>query len=779
MPVDQDLWVWRLILWLERQTRPYLGWGVLVACVTLAALPAMALHVNQWLDLGSLQPVLDSIGPAAVLVVWWMLGWRGPPPRRRGRSFRLALGSVAVLVIGILILTQLMIGWLPGPSGILRTVHTGDWVALSDTVVSRWASLLARFALWWKGVLSGGAAQDNLVFTTVGGLIIWAIGAITGWLARSMRQGILASAPSLWLLTAILLYSSTGRMLLVGALAVTICLQLMLDQRALMERWQTLGLDFSPAIFIDRLFAVMAGAGLVLVVAALMPNLYVRPLVVRYYEIMSPLNRRMETYAERLFPDVKGTSRIRGGGLAGGLPNQFLLQEGPQLSSAEVMRVRTNEASASDSPYEYPSGEQPPPPGHYMRGGTFSTYDGHGWTNGSDVRTDDLKANERRPDVSLSGRKLVVQSVTLAFNTQVLYAAPEPIEASVDTRLQYRAPGNIVALLGRDQSYTAVSAVPAVDQAMMDMVPAWDAQQPLPQSYEDYLQLPDTVTDRTRQLASKLTQGITSPFEKGQAIERYLRSYQYDLTVPKPPADVKDVADYFLFDLRRGYCDYYATAFVVLARLAGLPARFATGFAVGHWDPVNGQWIVTEAESHSWPEVYFAEYGWIPFEPTAGRPELTRIAQPSASNAGSIALPPPPAQPEEVPTAVWSWQVLLWVVVLGLIVWGTIVTIGRWQASREDPWQGLLRWGRWAGRPIGDGETVLEYGTGLADYVRTHQSHIPDTGRIVAKEVLSLSSAVSTVHYGPAATRSRAITSAMDHWQRLRGYLRVMRLDRR
>jgi hypothetical protein len=79
------------------------------------------------------------------------------------------------------------------------------------------------------------------------------------------------------------------------------------------------------------------------------------------------------------------------------------------------------------------------------------------------------------------------------------------------------------------------------------------------------------------------------------------------------------VADYFLFQIKRGYCDYYATAMVVLARAAGLPARLATGYATGAYSAESGAFTVTEADAHSWPEVFFPGTGWVAFEPTASR----------------------------------------------------------------------------------------------------------------------------------------------------------------
>jgi len=85
------------------------------------------------------------------------------------------------------------------------------------------------------------------------------------------------------------------------------------------------------------------------------------------------------------------------------------------------------------------------------------------------------------------------------------------------------------------------------------------------------------------------------------------------------------VADYFLFDLKKGYCDYYATAMVVLARASGVPARFVSGYASGSYDAPNAQYIVRELHAHSWAEVFFPGIGWIEFEPTASQPEIERI----------------------------------------------------------------------------------------------------------------------------------------------------------
>ena len=81
-------------------------------------------------------------------------------------------------------------------------------------------------------------------------------------------------------------------------------------------------------------------------------------------------------------------------------------------------------------------------------------------------------------------------------------------------------------------------------------------------------------------LAKELTANMANPYDKAKAIEAYLRTYPYSLDIKPPPPD-RDVADYFLFDQKIGYCDYYATSMVVLSRAVGLPARLVIGYANG------------------------------------------------------------------------------------------------------------------------------------------------------------------------------------------------------
>ena len=134
-----------------------------------------------------------------------------------------------------------------------------------------------------------------------------------------------------------------------------------------------------------------------------------------------------------------------------------------------------------------------------------------------------------------------------------------------------------------------------------------------------YLQLPPSLPQRVRDLAFQVTTGATTPYDRAIAMEQYLRnSYPYNLRVDPPPFNA-DGVDHFLFTLGEGYSEYFGSTMTVMMRSVGVPARLAVGYTSG--DQVEGQsvYAVTDSHSHAWLEIYFPEYGWIPFEPTPGK----------------------------------------------------------------------------------------------------------------------------------------------------------------
>jgi len=127
---------------------------------------------------------------------------------------------------------------------------------------------------------------------------------------------------------------------------------------------------------------------------------------------------------------------------------------------------------------------------------------------------------------------------------------------------------------------------------------------------------PADTLRRIHDLAVRVTAGATNPYDQAAAIEQYLRgNYTYTLTPGLPPPGT-DAEDYFLFTSREGYCQYFATAMADLLRSIGVPVRLVNGYGPGSYDDHQRRFVVREYDAHTWPEVYFPSYGWIPFEPT-------------------------------------------------------------------------------------------------------------------------------------------------------------------
>jgi hypothetical protein len=157
-----------------------------------------------------------------------------------------------------------------------------------------------------------------------------------------------------------------------------------------------------------------------------------------------------------------------------------------------------------------------------------------------------------------------------------------------------------------------------------------------------YTALPPGVPRRVHELGRQLTAAAETPYDRAKAIEAYLKTFPYSLSIQPPPYDA-DGVDYFLFEQRTGYSEYFASAMTVLLRTQGIPARMVTGYTVGNQVPEHDIYVVTDSHSHGWVEVFFPRYGWISFEPTPGAtiPIATRPAPapaPDLSGLPSVAL---------------------------------------------------------------------------------------------------------------------------------------------
>lgn len=290
----------------------------------------------------------------------------------------------------------------------------------------------------------------------------------------------------------------------------------------------------------------------------------------------------------------------------------------------------------------------------YWRGETRALYTGRGWEAGD---TDKRAATTGvRPDAALtpdprsSGSKLktieVKQIVNILSDDKypVLFGAYDiqkvsdlnggkaGFEPLVWAPSQSELRLNSSANQPYPKAYTVISQMPVIDEDGLRKVTDTTVRSDM----GEYLQLPDHLPGRVRQLAADITKNAASPFDKAKAIEKYLReNYPYTNKPDLSKGRSRDFVDRFLFEIKEGYCDYYSSAMAVLSRSVGLPTRWVKGYASGQSSNIDemfgmfgnegltdpdaaGVYTVRNADAHSWVEVYFNGYGWIPFEPTSG-----------------------------------------------------------------------------------------------------------------------------------------------------------------
>ncbi|TAN41339.1 MAG: DUF3488 domain-containing protein [Nitrospirae bacterium] len=141
-----------------------------------------------------------------------------------------------------------------------------------------------------------------------------------------------------------------------------------------------------------------------------------------------------------------------------------------------------------------------------------------------------------------------------------------------------------------------------------------------------YLQVPQVLSERVRRLSLSLIGESGDDFERAKVIEGYLRqNFRPTMeTIFREKPD--DLVDNFLFGLKEGHCEYFASAMVVMLRSAGIPARLVTGYCAFSKNPFTGYYEVRASDAHAWAEAYSTRYGWVRFEPTPtiSQPERKR-----------------------------------------------------------------------------------------------------------------------------------------------------------
>jgi len=642
----------RLLGWLWRRFRPAEGRFVFLLLVVAALCAAVGGIAAGWVPGDELFWHTALVG---VVVGRWL-----GRTRVRGRWAALLLAGGGVVYVGWWVTNLTPPLW-----GVLGAAWREDWpVALIwlQEAETRVTMLGGEVVAWLGAWLGRGGTPRSVVSLFSMALVLWGGAVFAGWTVARGRHPLLAFLPLGGALSLSVYLGNAGIEYLLLFMACVVMMTPPTSLRREQREWDSRQVSYSEEFRTDALMAALASVAVFLVVAVTFPNVRVWAMVDWFWRQAQGPQQTAGEVLERAFPGARSATGGRpwGGGIGAVLPREHLLGGSPNLERTVVMQVAT-----SDPPpvHEgFPDEEVRPRQTFYWRGTAYSEYLGGGWRQGP------MEAVPQPPYASLgpperAGRRPLRQEFTLLVpHGGTLYAAGDPHSVDQAVTVRYvQGSSDLGALEGRADNYHVLSLVPHVAARQLAEAPAT-----YPRQIEEvYLVLPSGLPQRAVELAKEVTSESDTPYTRALALEAYLRSFPYDLEVANPPKG-RDVVDYFLFDLQRGYCDYFASAMVVMARSVGVPARLAVGYAMGRYDSQQGVYVVTEKDAHAWPELYFADYGWIPFEPTSGLGPLERVEETAELEFSLVALPSWPERPWWVRMRVearlawlrWRWWAL-------------------------------------------------------------------------------------------------------------------------
>lgn len=379
------------------------------------------------------------------------------------------------------------------------------------------------------------------------------------------------------------------------------------------------GYDISRSIAVAALLLLFAAWGIPGIVRMLTPGTIEQQKFVDFWE---PLQDRFENMVSDLRAPRTGSADFFNKNLS--LGTEISTQEIP------IFNVTVSEPRARG--YRY-----------YWRGYSYDLYEEGGWLNSVEEYHLVTSADWPVQLPELSAQQRVYLRYTWRYpRSKILYIPGSPLSISREVNwVAEDVDGGLdgVTLLANESIYQdqtmqveAVVNVPALDELLNagQDYPGWVTGR--------YLQLPDDLPVRISALAAEITAGLETPFEKAQAVTKYLRdNIKYNNVVEPAPAS-EDPVEWFLFETKEGFCNYYASAEVLMLRSLGIPARMAVGFAQGEAQDRDNEFLVMLKHGHAWPEVYFPGYGWVEFEPTVTQvpPEVYNAMNTAPETDGNV-----------------------------------------------------------------------------------------------------------------------------------------------
>lgn len=638
------------------------------------------------------------------------------------------------------------------------------------------ARLLGQVGRWALALGRGEPVYDPQASTIFWHLLLWALAFWAAWALFRSFQPLAGLAPAGVVLGATLSYNRAHPGALYMLMLSALPLLALVNHNGRLKNWTRSRIGIPEDIHLDISVAIVGITIALMSISLLAPSFSIHQVVSYARQLFRKQAEQSDLIAISLGVD-RGSAPFEGLGPRGtaSLPRSHLIGAGPELSEQVVMTVRTDPAPANLAARSY------------WRSLTYDQYTWRGWLT-RETRIVRYRGNQAVLQQVPFPHQIVEQEFQLTDEAgALLYAAGSLLAVDRDYQVAWRLrpdpeSGQMGDLMGASvgsRFYRVETWLPRTSRDQLEQAgddyPDWIREQ--------YLSLPTSIPTRVISLTLDLTGEAATPYDKAATIESYLRTYSYTLDLPQPPPD-RDVVDYFLFDLKKGYCDYFATSMVVMARAAGLPARLVVGYASGTWDEAESQFLVTAADAHSWAELYFPGYGWIEFEPTAGRPPLER----------PDAIPPPELPPGWAQDhGSWRFQTRLaqatrfwWLGLILPVLLGMLgLQIDRWRLHRLSPaaagitlYRRLGRQGQRLGIRPDAQLTPYELSTLLTEHLaemaqgrRWSAALIPSIS-----EIRWLTHLYVSIVYSPHAPDPLSRSQAIRTWGRLRRRLLLARL---
>jgi transglutaminase-like putative cysteine protease len=573
------------------------GWLILGLVLALAITPAAAMRWADWV------PGLWVLQATSLLAV--ASGFLLAKSRFSGR-----VAFLISLVYGVF-----TVGFFSG----LMLPEAMSWNAKIPELVTRQLHWLQKAANVILDPDAADISRDGLIFVMQTGMLLWLVGHLAAWYTfRKLRIWLVIVPSGIVLLLTVTNYYGPEPMMVtvVGYLFFTI-LYIVSSHYMVRERnWREQKVVYNRETRLDFLQIGFLIALVAIPLAWLVPNAAAGGVLQEYSEPLDSGWQRIQDGWTQLFASLKSY-----GGEYADLYGKTLALGGPRdISPEPVMDVQANG-------------------GRYWRGTSYDKFTGAGWTTTVDKTL--VVDPDRQLEVSSYARQQVITVTITTYlpNTGMIYFPHRPQGTDRQVKMTVLEDGSdsydIIDAVSRyvlyeGKKYDAWGTASVADDVSLraagDDYPDWVVGL--------YLQLPPDLSPRIAELADEIAGNRLTPYDKAEALTDWLRTnITYNEHISAPPVDV-DPLEYFLYNSREGYCNYYASALVVMLRTQGIPARIVAGYAQGTYLEDQGVYRVYSDDSHTWVEVFFPHYGWVEFEPTASEAPIVRTA---AKNE----IPPP------------------------------------------------------------------------------------------------------------------------------------------